>query len=109
MELEFLSKRFIDTTVVIEMLRREFNEDTTYAAPSIAQLGLMNGLITEALAEKENRIPVLRDITGLGAITSTKQLTRHTVHTLIEYLYDKESKGITDEGRNLIGEVEAAL
>lgn len=99
----------MDTIAVSEMLRKLFSEDRVYAAPSIAQLGLMNGLFSEALTDQNNRIPVIRKITGLSAITSTKQLTRHTVGVLIDYLYDAESRGITDEGRNFIGEVEASL
>lgn len=98
-----------DKDIVVDMLRKLFNEDTVFASPSPAQLALMNGLISDSLADSRNRIPVVREITGLVAITSTKQLTRHTVHVLIDYLYDSESRGVTDEGRNFIGQVEASL
>ena len=99
----------VDTEVVLGVLRSRFNEDRVYAAPSLAQLGLMNGLISEGLADPGNRISVLREITGLKAITSSKQLTRLTVHEIIDFLYDKERKELSDEGRNFIGEIEASL
>lgn len=92
----------LNLDVELRALRAIFNQDETYTKATQAQLVALNSLLNKGLTEPGNRIPVLRYITGLWKLTSSKQLTLHTVSTLIEELKENGSWELSELGEELI-------
>lgn len=89
----------------LSALRMVFNQDTQYLSITQKQVGALNALLSKGLADKENRIPILRMITGIKNLESSKQLTMHTATTLIDLLKegdDPKKWEISDYGAWLI-------
>ena len=88
----------------LKALRTVFNRDTEYAPITEAQLQALNSLINKGLEDSRLRLPVLRLITGIDRLTSSRQLTFWTAHTLIEELKDAQEKcwDLSIEGEQLL-------
>jgi hypothetical protein len=92
--------------VEIKSLRGVFNQDQTLAPITERQLAGLNALLNSGLQDHEKRIPVVRLITGLDRLKSTKQLTLHTANVFITEMKDGETWTLNDYGRWLISEAE---
>ena len=95
-------------------LRVIFNQDQEYYEATPKQIKAMNVLLNRALNNYKNRIEVIKLITGLENLTSSKQLTMHTVSTLISLLKtrdpisneDKDQWEVSEYGKELISTCE---
>jgi len=74
--------------ITIRVLARN---DMYFLQVSNGARGLVISNIEKALANKANRMPVLRAITGIN-ITSSKQLTAHYASTIIEEIIDGKNR-----------------
>jgi len=93
--------------VEISALRANFNADLSWVGITGRQLAGLNSLLNQGLSNPANRIAVVKLITGLPRLTSTKQLTLHTASVMISELkYEDDTWTLTDYGRWLIDAAE---
>lgn len=80
------------TRQFIESIRRNSRNDTRFLPPTPKQLQKLIIQMDAALGKelKEKRVSVLKEITGLP-ITSSKQLTLHTLSVLIDETQEGKS------------------
>jgi hypothetical protein len=100
-----------DLIAELSALRMVFNQDTQYLPITEKQIGALNGLLTKGLADKENRIPIIRLLTGIMELDSSKQITMYTATTLIDLLKvsDKKEWELSDYGAWLIESCEEQI
>jgi len=94
----------------IAALRALFAQDSIFAAPSDKQIMAINSLMGQGRSDhrREVRLQFFREISGLEELTSSAQLTSHTVSVLIDYLKeDGENWRLNEQGKRLLGIVEA--
>jgi hypothetical protein len=81
-----------------ESIRRNAANDSLFLAPTPKQLAMMNIQLNADLGDwNDQRVKVLSFILNLPHLTSTKQLTRHTVSVIIGEILDGKSKEIVRE------------
>lgn len=76
---------------LVAAIRSDMMEDRTFAKAKPNHYGGVNSLILPALSNKKNRIPILRTLTGIKALTSSKNLTAWTCVSIIKELIDEET------------------
>ena len=81
-----------------ESIRRNAANDSLFLAPTQKQLAMMNIQLNIDLGDwNDRRMDVLKFILRLPRLTSTKQLTRHTVSVIIGEILDGKSKAELQE------------
>jgi head-tail adaptor len=94
----------------IAALRMLFAQDSAFAPASEKQVQALGSLMGQGFSDhrKTVRIQALREITGLEALTSSKQLTSHTISVLIDYLKldIEEDWRLSEQGKRLLSAVE---
>ena len=70
--------------VAISTIRLKLNDDTEYAPATNNLYSPIVGFMKTCTGSKNNRMGMLRTITGIHQLSSTKQLTAYACGTLIE-------------------------
>lgn len=102
----------MDTLTALIGIRHEIYSSDDYRSPTKKQRNLLASLMSQALSDSNNRVSVLREITGLPRIDGSRNLTRGTVSVLIDFFIGEEIDGklfISDDGRRLIEYVESRV
>jgi len=94
----------------IAYLRSQFSSDTDYAQPTHKQIGPVVRWMSKVFTDREQRLDALRVITGLYMISSTMQLTRHTIMTIRgEWRLSDETWDIKPEAYEFLGSLKTLL
>ena len=95
----------------IAALKINFRNGDNWAAPTDSQLQALGSLIGQGLSDHRRalRIEILREVTGISKISSSKELTLGTASELITYLKaeSKEDWDLNDKGKKFLKEAEA--
>ena len=94
----------------IAALRLNFLRDENLAPPTAGQLQALGSLIGQGLSDHRRivRIEILREITGIDRVSSSKELTLGAMNVLITYLKveEKEDWDLNDNGKRFLEEIE---